>query len=274
VNRDDDVTLGGDLAPARVAATLTTRWLARQYTFLPACDSTNDEVVRRAMAGADEGLLVATNAQSKGRGRRGRQWHSPAGENLYFSLLLRPRLAPHRVAPMTLLVGAALAQALRALGFAPRLKWPNDVLLEGSEGLRKVAGILTEMATEGARVRHVVIGIGINVNTRCFPAELAAQAVSLAMVRGESLDRLRVLAKLAEALEPSYEELVAAGPATALAQWRRFAILGQPCWFLSGDRRVDGIADAVDEGGALLVRTADGTSVPVHAGEINWRKAD
>jgi BirA family biotin operon repressor/biotin-[acetyl-CoA-carboxylase] ligase len=263
---------GNDLAEERVAAALGTRRLGRDYVFLPACGSTSDEVAARATAGAGEGLLVATDEQSQGRGRRGRVWHSPAGENLYFSLLLRPALAAQRVAPLTLLVGAGLAQALTALGFSPRLKWPNDVLLEGPNGLRKVAGILAEMASEGGRVRHVVLGIGINVNSRRFPAELAEQAISLAALRDAPLDRAEVLAAFLGVFEPLYDEFVAAGPASAIAAWQGYALLGQSCWVEAGSRRIEGIAEAVDENGALLMRTRDGELVPVHAGEVNWRK--
>ena len=284
--------IGTDLAADKLAAALSTRRLGTDYLFLPTCGSTSDEVATRSMASAEEGLLIATDEQSSGRGRRGRTWHSPPGENLYFSLLLRPALAPHRVAPMTLAAGAALAHALASLGFSPRLKWPNDVLLEGpsrvgegglcprpaaaglepTNGLRKVAGILAEMASESGRVRHVVLGVGINVNTQCFPAELAEQATSLALSRGGSLDRLQVLAAFLNAFEPLYDDLVAAGPASGLTAWQRFALFGQSCWVEAGSQRVEGVAEAVDESGALLIRKSDGGLIPVHAGEVNWRK--
>lgn len=261
-----------DLLPARLAAALSTRRLGRQYVFLPSCGSTNDEVAQRASAGAEEGLLVVTDEQSKGRGRRGRSWHSPAGENLYFSLLLRPALPAQEVAPLTLLAGAALAQALAALGFSPRLKWPNDLLLEDSGEIRKVAGILAEMASEAGRVRHVVLGIGVNVNGLAFPDQLAAQATSLALVSGRRLDRLDVLAGFLAAFEAGYDDLVASGPAKTLVSWQQFALLGQACWVQSGTERIEGIAESVDETGALRMRTGDGHLVPVHAGEIQWQK--
>lgn len=262
----------GDLAGDRLEAVLRTRWLGRRYVFLPTCGSTSDEVSERAATGAGEGLVVATDQQSKGRGRRGRSWHSPPGQSLYFSMLLRPTLPPQQMAPMTLLAGAALAQALAGMGFAPRLKWPNDVLLETACGFRKVAGILAEMSTESGRVRHVVLGVGINVNTRDFPAELADLATSLSEGRAEDTDRLAVLAAFLHAFEPAYDSFVAAGPGSALASWQKFALLGQPCWVESGSQRIEGIAEAVDASGALLLRTPDGLVRPVHAGEINWRR--
>ncbi|MGD0836215.1 MAG: biotin--[acetyl-CoA-carboxylase] ligase [Polyangia bacterium] len=262
----------GDLDPERLAGTLTTRRLGRPYLFLASCGSTNDEVAARAAAGAPEGLLLAADQQTRGRGRRGRAWHSPAGENLCFSLLLRPALAAEQVAPLALAAGSALARALEGLGlgFRPLLKWPNDVLLDGVEGPRKVAGILAEMASQRGQVRHLVLGVGINVNSREFAADLAGQATSLALVGGKSLDRLSVLTSFLAAFEPLYQEFVAHGPGAALELWRRFARFGQPCRIeLDGDD-CDGIAEGVDETGALLVRTGGGTLLPIHAGDVSW----
>ena len=121
-----------DLAPEAVLSRLRTRRLGRAYEFLPACASTNDVVRIRAAAGAAEGLVIVADSQSAGRGRLGRSWHSPAGQNLYFSLLLRPALPARQVTPLTLLAGAALARALAAAGAAPRLRWPNDLLVSAA----------------------------------------------------------------------------------------------------------------------------------------------
>ncbi|HMC94740.1 MAG TPA: biotin--[acetyl-CoA-carboxylase] ligase, partial [Polyangia bacterium] len=109
--------------------TLGTRWLGRALQWHPSCGSTNDLAMERARAGAPAGLVVGADTQTAGRGRLGRAWHSPAGENLYFSVVLRPDRPPAEIPPLTLLVGAAVAVALRRLGLSPRLKWPNDVQL-------------------------------------------------------------------------------------------------------------------------------------------------
>ena len=221
-------------------------------------------------ATADEGLLVAADEQTSGRGRRGRAWHSPAGENLYASLLLRPTLPARQVAPLTLVAGVAVARALAGLGFAPRLKWPNDVLLETTAGLRKVAGLLTEMTSEGERVRHAILGVGINVNAAGFPAELTGVATSLRLVRGAPVARATVLAGFLNAFEPLYDDWLAHGPAAGLDAWTRHAVLGQRGWVDRAGERIEGVAAAVDESGALLLRTDLGSTVPIHAGEVNW----
>jgi len=240
---------------------------------LPSCASTNDETVTRALAGAEEGLLVVAGEQTAGRGRRGRVWHSPAGENLTFSLLLRPALPARQATPVTLLAGAALATALAGLGFVPRLKWPNDVLLDTANGPRKVAGILTEMASEAGNVRHVVLGVGINVNAETFPGELAARATSLRIARGLRLERVEVLAAFVRAFEPIYDHFVVHGPAAALATWNQHAVLGQPCTIEQGGSRIEGIAQGVDRSGALLIRSASGDVISLHAGEVTWISA-
>lgn len=256
---------------AALAPSLKTRCLGQRTVFLQSCASTSDEVAARAATGAEEGLLVVADQQTGGRGRRGRQWHSPAGENLYFSLLLRPTLPAHEAVPLTLVAGAALAETIAALGLSPRLKWPNDVLLDTPGGVRKVAGILTEMATEGARVRHVVLGIGVNINSHAFPPPLDEVATSLAIVKGASIDRAEVLAGFLNLFEPIYDDFVKSGPAAGLAAWSRHALLGQRCWAKrEGGPIVEGEAVAIDATGALRVRTDDGRIVALHAGEINW----
>ena len=150
------------------------------------CGSTNDVAAAEARAGAPEGLLVTADEQTDGRGRMGRTWHAPAGANLTFSLLLRPRRPAAEIPPITLLAGGALAVAVRGLGLGidARVKWPNDLMVGTGPSRRKLAGILTEATTEGDRIGHVVVGIGLNVNAVDFPPELAAKATSLRRERG------------------------------------------------------------------------------------------
>jgi BirA family biotin operon repressor/biotin-[acetyl-CoA-carboxylase] ligase len=236
---------------------------------LQACASTSDEVAARARAGADEGLLIVAETQSGGRGRLGRAWHSPPGENLYLSLLLRPAMPPWMVPPLTLLVGGVAAEVLSAAGAAPRLKWPNDVLLPVAGGLRKVAGILTEMASERDRVRHVVVGLGLNVNGTAFPAELAERATSLLLATGRPFDRGTLLAALLDGLEPAYDQFVAEGPTRALSRWRQHADLGRRCRVERDGAVIEGVAEDVDAEGTLLVRDDGGHLHRVLSGEIS-----
>jgi BirA family biotin operon repressor/biotin-[acetyl-CoA-carboxylase] ligase len=254
---------------ASFAAALRTARLGRPLEHLPTCGSTNDEAAARACGGAGEGLLIVADEQSKGRGRRGRSWYSRPGENLTFSLLLRPALLARNVAPLTLLAGAALAATLSQFRLAPKLKWPNDVLLDVEGEPRKVAGILTEMSSEGDRIRHVVLGMGINVNADAFPDDLA-RATSLRLALGAAVDSAALLASFLNTFEPRYEDFLTAGPAAALDEWNRYALLGMPCWIDRPSGRVEGIAEGVDASGALQMRTVGGAKISVHGGEVHW----
>jgi BirA family biotin operon repressor/biotin-[acetyl-CoA-carboxylase] ligase len=269
---DDDLSAP---TPERLSSRLRTKWLGRAYEWHDACESTNDLAAARAKAGAAEGLVVATERQSAGRGRLGRTWHSPSGENLYLSALLRPARPAPELPPLTLLAGAAVARALERFGFRPRLKWPNDVQLvtngapgDGAGAPRKVAGILTEMSSEGGRVGHVVVGLGLNVNAIAFPPELAARATSLRLVAGRGFERAEILAAVLEELEPLYGDFAARGPEAARAAWQPFAALGERCRVSAPGADLEGTMLGIDPDGALRLRDDTGHIHRVLSGEI------
>jgi BirA family biotin operon repressor/biotin-[acetyl-CoA-carboxylase] ligase len=259
-----------DLAPGAVLQRLRTQRLGRAYEFLSACASTNDVVRSRAAAGAAEGLLVVADSQSAGRGRLGRTWHSPAGQNLYLSLLLRPALPARHTAPLTLLAGASLARTLANAGASPRLRWPNDLLLPAAGEFRKAAGILTEMATNGEGVRHVVLGVGVNVNGLEFPPDLAQLATSLRAVCGRAFDRVQLLVDFLAVFENVYDDFLARGPASGLVEWRRYADLGRVCRIDQDGAKVEGVATDIDDSGALLVRDDAGGVRRMISGEVSF----
>ena len=181
------------------------------------------------------------------------------------------RPAPE-IPPLTLLAGAAVSRALARLGMEPRLKWPNDVqLIDPTKGggVRKVAGILTEMSSEGGRVGHVVVGLGLNVNALAFPAELADRATSLRLVAGRAFDRATVLAAVLEAFEPLYEDYELRGPVAAGEAWRPFAPLGERCTVSAPGGALEGIIVGIDADGALRLRDDAGHSHRVLSGEIS-----
>ncbi len=253
----------------RVAAALTTGWLGRAYEWHAECESTSDLVAARARAGAPAGLVIAADAQTAGRGRLGRSWHSPAGESLYFSILLRPTRPASEIPPLTLLAGAAVADAVAPLGVAPRLKWPNDLQLVGADGARrKLAGILTEMATSGARIEHVVVGIGLNVNGLDFPPELAGRATSLRAALGRPVDRAALLAAVLAAFEPRYAAFEARGPSVAAEAFDAYAALPDRCRVTTAGAPLEGVALGVDPDGALRVRDDAGEIHRVISGEL------
>ncbi len=192
--------LAPDIAPERIRSQLSSQVIGRRLEILGTVDSTNTTAMAAGRRGEEEGLCVLADRQAAGRGRRGRVWASPPGLGLYTSILLRPAMRPPGGSLLTLAAGVAVVEAIeKEAGLLPRLKWPNDVLLGG----RKVAGILTEMATEGARVACTVVGVGINVNQRQedFPAGLAETATSLRLACGRAFARGDLAAALYNRLD-------------------------------------------------------------------------
>lgn len=226
--------------------------------------STNDDARRAAAAGAPHGATFLADAQTAGRGRGGHVWHSPPGENLYLSIVLRPAVAPADIAPITLAIGLAVARvAMRGLRGADRigLKWPNDVYADG----RKLAGVLVEGQLRGDRVASLVAGIGLNVNARSFPPELAQRATSLALLGVDARDRSQLAAALiAEVgrLVALYEE-ARLGP--MLPEIRALDVLRGREVDVAGTR---GVAVGIDDAGRLLLRDAAGAVHAVVSGEV------
>ena len=244
---------------------LTTAWLGRRHLHLATCASTNDRAAAEGRAGAAEGLLVTTDAQTAGRGRLGRTWHAPAGENLAFSLLLRPARPPVEIPPLTLMAGAAVAGALRELGFDARVKWPNDVLLGG----QKVCGILVErvhVRAHGSEKPLAVVGIGLNVDQT--GEELPVPTATSLALAGDPRDRTRllgeVLTRLAEAID-----VAARSPAAFVDIFRPLCdTLGRIVRVdLPGGAELTGLAVEIDDHGRLVVEDDDGRT-PVAAGDV------
>ena len=227
--------------------------------------STNDLAIVAADSGAPEGLVVAANAQSSGRGRLGRSWVSPPGAGLYVSAVLRP--PPHVLPLITIAAGVAVADGIEAAtGLSPCVKWPNDVYA----GSRKLAGILAETGSSAAG-DHVIVGFGVNVRTAAYPPDVAARATSIEGELGRPVDRGIVLAECLAALAARYEMLRRGTGDVVIAAWRARGAshMGRPVeWDAErGTRR--GVAHDIDASGALLVRVGD-LIVRVISGEVRW----
>jgi BirA family transcriptional regulator, biotin operon repressor / biotin---[acetyl-CoA-carboxylase] ligase len=257
-------------SPDRLDATelgphLTGAW--RRIEWHQEIDSTQRRARELGQEGAAEGTVVIAEAQTAGRGRLGRTWHSPPGRNVYASILLRPDITPTVVPQLALVVGLGVAGAIETLGLAPKLKWPNDVLLDG----RKTVGILTEMEAELDRVRLVIVGIGVNVNLDRgdLPPYLRDTATSLKITAGRPIDRVGYMAELLTSVERAYGRFVHEGFAGLKADFdARDALRGRRVTREVGGAPVEGVADGVDDDGALRL-VADGGAVQrVVAGEV------
>ena len=241
-------------------------WAA--FVLLDVTDSTNRVAMEMAENGAPHGTVVVADAQTAGRGRMGRRWESPAGKNLYVSLLLRPTVPIVDAPSLALVAGIALADAVEAVGVPAALKWPNDLYCGG----RKAAGILAEMASDPDGVRHVVIGAGLNVNAAedDFPPGLRGTATSLRLCAGKPFRRVDVLARLLEAFGARYAEFIAGGFASLRDGWdRRDFLRGRRILLRRQGGEGWGTADGLDATGALRFLTDGAAAVEaVHSGEI------
>lgn len=245
-----------------------TRVIGRDIRVFQETTSTNDVVEKFARDGVREGVAVFAESQTRGRGRLGRKWMSPPRQGLWFSVLFRPHLPPAAATQLTVMAATAVARALRLqTGLSPQIKWPNDILLNG----KKAVGILTELSAELDEVRHVILGIGVDVNVREFPADLRDIATSLAIELGSSVDRAALAAGILRELDRDYAR-ICAGDFTGVAEeWEQQCLtLGRRVRIQIGDRLIRGRAESLDAAGALLVRTEHGLLERIIGGDVGF----
>lgn len=241
---------------------LYTHVAGRRILYYPELKSTMDEAARLADEDAEEGTVVIAERQSAGRGRQGRSWVSQPG-NLLLSVLFRPGMA--QLPFISVLGGVAAVRAVRkTTGLAARIKWPNDLMLDG----RKAAGILAESAIVGESVCYAVLGIGVNVSLDVSQAEeIAAVATSVSAAAGREVDRESLLRQLLLELDDLYIRL--GRGASPLPEWRGLLeTIGQPVTAAFGDETFTGQAEDVDETGNLLLRLDSGRLITLTAGDV------
>ena len=261
LHADDLLSL---LGPVRV--------VGRDIRVFQETTSTNDVAERLARDGVSEGAVVFAESQTRGRGRLGRGWISPPRTGLWFSVLLRPQMRPQAATQLTVAAATALVRALRRqTGVEPTVKWPNDILIHG----RKVAGVLTELAAELDNIRHVILGIGVDVNLeeKHFPSELHGQATSLFLETGRRISRAELAAVILEELDRDYGRVLERRFVELAGEWEQMcSTLGRSVTIHLGDRVLSGRAEALDEDGALLLRTEHGTLERIMGGDVTVEK--
>lgn len=238
-------------------------WLGHHRIDLAECGSTNDEAARLARAGASHGTVVVAASQRAGRGRDGRVWASPPGLGLYLSAVVRPPLPLALVPPMTLAIGVGVCEAAREAGADARLKWPNDVLVDG----RKLAGVLVEAQSQGSRLEAVVVGIGVNLGGE-LPPELAARATTLAAAAGREIDGARFTSALLGHVERWIDRYVASGLPVVIAAWHERMVHGLAARATIDGAPLEGEVVGLDGEGALLLRDAAGRVHRVRSGDV------
>ncbi len=257
--RRDDIRLG-----------LKTHVVGREIHLYPEVVSTNTLAMEMASSGAPEGAVIIAETQTGGKGRIGRKWLSPAG-NMYMSVILRPRIALQKAPLITLMGAVAAAAAIRRhCGCDAGIKWPNDILISS----KKVAGLLTEMSAEQDRIRHIVLGIGIDVNMDpdVLPDEIRRQTTTLAAETGAAVDRTALLRQLLRELDQRYQIFLANDQAV-LKEWELLNLtIGRRVAVRGIHETIEGLAQGIDPEGRLLVKVEDGSVHPVAAGDVTILK--
>ena len=264
----EEIVTGSIYNETTIADQIHTKWAGKTVHFARETDSTNLWIKRLAKEGAPEGTLALAEFQSAGRGRLGRSWEVPEGTSVMMSILLRPKFEPQYAPTLTLVMGMAVAKAVKNLGFDVSIKWPNDVVVSH----KKICGILTEMGVRDGKIDYAVIGVGINVNIKEFPEEMADKATSLYLESGKEFDRSQIPGLVMEAFEEYYEKFAATCDLSGLKEEYEsiLANYNQPVRVLAKEP-YEGVARGITDGGELLVEKTDGTIVAVSAGEVSVR---
>ena len=240
----------------------------------PVIDSTNSEAERQFTYGRKSPFAVAASAQTKGRGRLGREWYSGSAENLYLSVLFEPSLSATTLQSFTLWAGIYICRELQKYipNASLRIKWPNDLYCDG----RKFAGMLTEAKMDADTLRSIIFGVGINVNSNpnSFPKELRSNATSLYAIHGEKIHLNQLTAKVLQATHRAYETCTSSNPPESLLEaWAPLnALAGKLVTVFQNGQETSGVVSGIDSTGALTLRQSNGKTLSIRAGEVTLKK--
>lgn len=252
------------LFPDAVKEDLGTKIFGEKIVYFNSVDSTMNVASKMALEGAEEGVVVCAETQTKGRGRLGRDWVSPKGQGIYFSTIFRPRMALAEASSLTLVFAVAVCQAIRtATGLKAMIKWPNDILLEQ----KKVAGILTELNAETDRINFIVLGVGINVHG-ALPSFLK-DAACLEKTSPQMISRTALFQEILRQIEEYYVLFTKKGFGPIAETWRDLsATLGTKVKIVELNKTTEGKAVDIDEHGALLIKERNGNIVRKISGDV------
>jgi BirA family biotin operon repressor/biotin-[acetyl-CoA-carboxylase] ligase len=249
-----------------------TKVIGRDIRVFEETTSTNDIVEKLARDGVKEGVVVFAEMQSKGRGRLGRRWISPAKKGLWFSILLRPNMRPPETTQLTVAAATGVRRAVEKFtGLKPAIKWPNDILF----GKKKTAGILMEMSAELDLVKYIILGIGVDVNLNAneFPPELRKVATSIKTELGKPVSRPELAVAILRELDHDYARITSGQFSAVADEWEKHGTtLGNDVVIRTGDRQIRGRAESLDEDGALLLRTIHGHLERIVGGDVTLEK--
>ncbi|NQX64853.1 biotin--[acetyl-CoA-carboxylase] ligase [Paenibacillus alba] len=256
---------------SKLLSGLKTKVLGQKVHVYGAVDSTQTIAHALVASGAPEGTIVLAEEQTAGRGRMGRAWHSPPGKGIWMSMVLTPRVPVYFMPQLTLLSAVALCRSIQKVCQVEiGIKWPNDLLIKG----KKVSGILLESSGEDERLKYVIAGIGISVNlkTEDYPEELRNIATSLAIESGQEISREHLVQAFLQEFEDLYALYMDKGFAPIRLLWEALSVtLKRPIRTYSPSGPIEGIADSLDDSGALTVITANGEKIKIYSGDIELK---
>ncbi|MGR5279652.1 bifunctional biotin--[acetyl-CoA-carboxylase] ligase/biotin operon repressor BirA [Vibrio rotiferianus] len=245
--------------------------LSSQIELISVIDSTNQYLLER-VSESEKGRVCLAEYQAKGRGRRGRQWVSPFGTNLYLSMYWRLDAGMAAAMGLSLVVGIAAVEAIESMGIqGVKLKWPNDIYYQD----KKLAGILVEMSGQAGGAAHLVIGMGLNIGMPDLQPDIDQPWTTLNQVSdGIAIDRTQLAINLIEHWKTTLEEYEMTGLAGFVERWNRLDnFIGRPVKLLMGPREVHGVVKGIDQQGGVVLETDNGLETYI-GGEISLRKSD
>ena len=257
-----------DITSWEIGSQLKGKSMFQEIHYLPSVDSTNNYARLLSEQSSNEGIVVVTDLQTAGKGRRGRTWLSPSKENIMMSFVLRPTIEPMKASMLTLVAAMAVKDAIQKQGIDTVIKWPNDLVVDQ----KKICGILTEMSSQMDYINYVVIGIGINVHQKAFDDEISSMATSLDLAKGAFVRRSEVIADILTAFEKYYQLFLQTEDLSLLkdAYNKNLVNIGKEVQIISAKEIKEGISGGIDDDGSLIV-TIDGKTEHIISGEVSIR---
>lgn len=242
--------------------------IGREIFFFECISSTNTAAMELASNGAAEGTVIMADAQTTGKGRLGRTWLSPAGQNLYISIILKPLIAPRDATMLTLMSAVACTSVIKNITSVPvSIKWPNDIMVSQ----RKLGGILTEIKADIDRILYAVVGIGININLEidALPDNIRPIATSIKHETGSVQPRTPFVIEILKEMERWYNILLTAGKAPVIHEWLKLSsTIGRTVKVTAGNNIFKGLAESIDDDGMLMLRMTDNSLQRISAGDV------
>ncbi len=255
-----------NIIPEEVFLGLDTELIGKNISFFTELNSTNEKAKKLAWEGAEAGTVIIADKQVAGKGRLGREWFSPPGTGLWFSIILRPDFSPERAPFLTIIASLAVAEALGDCNLKPRIKWPNDILLNG----KKVCGILSELVADLGEINYAIVGIGLNVNQNQFSEQLKEKATSLKIITAQRVDRVKLLQNILSSFEKFYQLLLRGEDNKILELWKdQLNILDTSIVINSNGKTYHGTVVDISSRGELMIRNEENEIMSFWAGDAS-----